>query len=297
MSCAVVRGRHQGGPRRRPGPVCAMGLLFLCLPALQAQTLRCKIAGQVVDSSGAPLDGVAVVLAGPGADGAQVTSDRGEFCFTEIGNGPATLTMSRRGFATTAIKDLLVPDGERLQVRVVMGQPILVTEALGEEQARPSPEGAGASWDEGGLTCKLRDPWPLLLSLTKSGRGRSGRLDTGAGTKPRIDESPNAECSAPPLAYLEVVAIAERGIQAMGTDLRDFRNHTKISVSSSGCNYLFLAVPTADTSGEEPLSMIIDRSGQILSWPWCCVPGIFTAPSRGPGDHRLAACAAGLGEP
>lgn len=90
------------------------------------------------------------------------------------------------------------------------------------------------------------------------------------------------ECSAPDLAYLEIVGIAERGVRALGGDVDDLRRRFTISVSNAGCNYLFLAVPTSETAGEEPLSMIIDRSGRITSWPWCCVPGIFVPPTEKP---------------
>jgi hypothetical protein len=92
------------------------------------------------------------------------------------------------------------------------------------------------------------------------------------------ERRPDGTCSAPPLAYLEVVAIAERGVQALGGGFDELRRHSTITVSEAGCDYLFLAVPTSEKGNEEPLSMVIDRAGRITSWPWCCVPSIFVPP-------------------
>ena len=69
--------------------------------ALPAPLQRGQIAGQVVDSTGAPIPGVTVLIEGASAPQRVVTDARGIYVASNVPDGPISLTARLEGFAST----------------------------------------------------------------------------------------------------------------------------------------------------------------------------------------------------
>jgi hypothetical protein len=66
-----------------------------------------------------------------------------------------------------------------------------------------------------------------------------------------------------------------------------------VKTSRQDCDYLVSAVSRTTTSH---YSVVIDRSGRIKSWPWCCEPSFFVSPKPGISEAQHGACGPELSE-
>jgi hypothetical protein len=123
----------------RFGCVLALGLAFLNVPVLKAQSvLEGKITGTVVDENGESLPGVSVEIVGPSIMGkrAAVTSGKGTFIFLDVPPGKIKMTVSLAGFKTWVQEDLILGAGSALEVNPVL-QPGAIEEQITVLAASP----------------------------------------------------------------------------------------------------------------------------------------------------------------
>src|SRR6185436_12898864 len=101
---AIARTRStppapHGGPAMRPLMLALLAFLALAQPYSAASTQT--VSGTIVDAAGAGLPGVSVTIqASDALKRATVTTANGEFRFTGIPVGPATITAALAGFKT-----------------------------------------------------------------------------------------------------------------------------------------------------------------------------------------------------
>lgn len=115
----------------------------------------------------------------------------------------------------------------------------------------------------------------LVVSLTLVG---AGCLHRSRAPEERIASPvPHEEC-AKPLSQSQLRQILESAIRVAGGDPSHLDARYKISTSPQECDYLVSAVSLTTTNH---YSLLISRSGEIKTWPWCCEPAFFVPPVGG----------------
>ena len=79
------------------------------------------------------------------------------------------------------------------------------------------------------------------------------------------------------LSQEELLDIVKEAVRVSGGDPSAFTQEYGVSTSREGCDYLVSAVSNTTTNH---FSLLIDRSGRIKSWPWCCEPSFFVPPLK-----------------
>ena len=98
--------KHIAAPRLILGVLC---LLLLCAGTASAQLFPGRITGAVRDAQGAAITGATVKLTNPstGLERTEVTDQNGEFNFPQLALGSFSLTITKDGFQTTVLKDIV----------------------------------------------------------------------------------------------------------------------------------------------------------------------------------------------
>src|SRR2546423_2424090 len=96
-------------------------------------SVRCNLAGNVVDSSGAIVTGAKVTITGPTGNKSDTTNAEGQFLFPLLTPGFYSVKVEKGSFKTADIKGVEVVTGRTSNVRVgmVAGQQTEVVEVLG----------------------------------------------------------------------------------------------------------------------------------------------------------------------
>lgn len=81
------------------------------------------------------------------------------------------------------------------------------------------------------------------------------------------------------LAQLELIEIAKAAVRVTGGDADLFAQNYEVEILTSGCDYLVSAISRTTTNH---FTLVVDRSGKIKSWPWCCEPSYFVEPAQEP---------------
>lgn len=77
---------------------------------------------------------------------------------------------------------------------------------------------------------------------------------------------------APELSEEKIYGIAIEAIGRLGNDPVILRTGYEVNIESSDCEYVFTAIPKG-SEAVDGISMRIDRSGRVKSFPWCCPLG------------------------
>src|SRR5262249_17455751 len=114
VACARNQGRREVGMR---GALRLNGVVFLIVVSSMlatAQLFPGRITGTVRDVQGAAITRATVKLSNPatGQERSLVTDQNGEFNFPELSLGSFELTVSKEGFRTTLIKDIVTAQGQ-----------------------------------------------------------------------------------------------------------------------------------------------------------------------------------------
>ena len=101
--------KHIAAPRFILGAIC---LLLLCAGTASAQLFPGRITGAVRDAQGASIVGATVKLTNPatGLERTGTSDQNGEFNFPELALGNYTLTVTKDGFQTSIIKDIITSE-------------------------------------------------------------------------------------------------------------------------------------------------------------------------------------------
>jgi hypothetical protein len=140
----------------------ALCLVLFGAGSASAQLFPGRITGAVRDAQGASIPGATVKLSNPstGLERTEISDQNGEFNFPELALGTYTLTITKDGFKTTVIKDIVTSQGQvntvtpvlsvgtlASEIQVTSAPPLLQTETnstggqLGEEQVESLPIG------------------------------------------------------------------------------------------------------------------------------------------------------------
>jgi iron complex outermembrane receptor protein len=134
------------GVARRPLLILWWLLVVVVVPRPAVGQVRipssAQLAGDVKDSTGAPLEGVTATLRGPNDRSASTRSD-GHFFFEGLPDGDYTLKLARSGFATTTRTVHLTP-GQAATVTVLMAVEFLeavtiTADRTGEQDVQATP--------------------------------------------------------------------------------------------------------------------------------------------------------------
>jgi len=122
VACARNQGRREVGMR---GALRLNGVVFLIVVSSMlatAQLFPGRITGTVRDVQGAAITRATVKLSNPatGQERSLVTDQNGEFNFPELSLGSFELTVSKEGFRTTLIKDIVTAQGQVNNVNPVL---------------------------------------------------------------------------------------------------------------------------------------------------------------------------------
>ena len=119
--------KHIAAPRFVLGTLC---LLLLFAGTASAQLFPGRITGAVRDAQGAAIVGATVKLTNPstGLERTEVSDQNGEFNFPQLAVGSFTLTITKDGFQTTVLKDIVTSQD---QVNTVT--PVLTIGAVNSE--------------------------------------------------------------------------------------------------------------------------------------------------------------------
>ena len=126
--------KHIAAPRFVLGTLC---LLLLFAGTASAQLFPGRITGAVRDAQGAAIVGATVKLSNPstGLERTEVSDQNGEFNFPQLALGSFTLTITKDGFQTTVLKDIVTSQD---QVNTVT--PVLTIGAVNSEiTVTPAP--------------------------------------------------------------------------------------------------------------------------------------------------------------
>lgn len=85
---------------------------------------------------------------------------------------------------------------------------------------------------------------------------KPAHADTSAGCGPELSKD-------------KVYEIATEAILKMGNDPSSLRTHYEVTIEPNDCEYIFTAIPKG-LEAVDGISMRIDRSGTVKSFPWCC---------------------------
>ncbi|MCY3731342.1 MAG: carboxypeptidase-like regulatory domain-containing protein, partial [Rhodospirillaceae bacterium] len=88
----------------------AIGLILLTLGAVPAAAQSGRVAGSVIDETGAVLPGATVTLTGPGGARATPSDGSGEYAFAGLVAGTYTVTVALSGFSDAAVEGVVVTD-------------------------------------------------------------------------------------------------------------------------------------------------------------------------------------------
>ena len=89
----------------------------------------------------------------------------------------------------------------------------------------------------------------------------------------RQHEATETSTCGPELPRDTVLDIARAAIKVTGGDPSATNLRFELSVHSTDCDYLVSGV-SRDLSTAH-FAILINRSGNVVSWPWCCVPEFF----------------------
>ena len=87
-----------------------IGLILLTLGAVPAVAQSGRVAGSVIDETGAVLPGATVTLTGPGGVRATPSDGNGEYAFAGLVAGAYTVTVALSGFSDTTVQGVVVAD-------------------------------------------------------------------------------------------------------------------------------------------------------------------------------------------
>lgn len=88
-------------------------------------------------------------------------------------------------------------------------------------------------------------------------------------TAPKLGHADTSAGCGPELSKEKVYEIAAEAIRKMGNDPSILRTHYEVTIEPSDCEYIFTAIPKG-LEAVDGISMRIDRSGAVKSFPWCC---------------------------
>lgn len=203
-----------------PNPAATLLLAIVLLaaampPGAAAQGPTIRLEGRALDTTGAPLPGVRVLISEIGRSA--VTDEEGRFRFTSVGAGTYTLSFSRIGLAPETRTVSTAAGATRVEVRMrdsrVSLAAVQVTATLGATEAKDSPqptavlEGPELRIAQGAALGETLDLIPGIRSLgMTTGIGkpvirgmthyRVVTLDNGQRTETQAwghDHSPNVE--------------------------------------------------------------------------------------------------------
>lgn len=89
-----------------------------------------------------------------------------------------------------------------------------------------------------------------------------------------------AECE-PGLSWEQLVDILKSAVEVAGGNPRHLSTEYELSIIEQDCDYLVSAVSHSSTNH---FALLIERSGKIKSWPWCCEPAYFVIPPEKPNE-------------
>jgi hypothetical protein len=95
---------------------------------------------------------------------------------------------------------------------------------------------------------------------------------SGVGEGPDIIQRTRAsdeQCDGA-LAWFQVVEIAKRAMAATGGDPESLEREFDVEIHRKGCDYFLSALHRESTLH---FRISVSPTGEILSPPWCCVPG------------------------
>jgi len=98
-----------------------------------------------------------------------------------------------------------------------------------------------------------------------------------AGPVERIDKS----TCGPALSRPKILNIVRAAFKTAGADPADVDTLYEISIHEVGCDYSVIGTRVPNTQPVH-FELRINRSGQVTSWPWCCVPGLMVPPGLPP---------------
>lgn len=75
----------------------------------------------------------------------------------------------------------------------------------------------------------------------------------------------------PQLTETQLRDIVRQAIRVTGGNPTNLEDEYRLSIHSSGCDYIVVGVRQPETVAQE-FAITIERSGRVKSWPWCCVP-------------------------
>jgi hypothetical protein len=86
------------------------------------------------------------------------------------------------------------------------------------------------------------------------------------------------ENCGPELSQEQLLEIVRAAVRVSGGDpLALTTKNYSLSTSRHGCDYLVSAVSWTTTNH---FSLLISRSGEIKTWPWCCEASFFVPPLK-----------------
>jgi len=231
----------------------------MILPAgLSAQTQSGTILGTAVDTGGASLPGVTVVVSSDAGRQTFVTNESGEFRFLGLHPGKYTVTAELSGFSTSR-REVDVLLGRNTEFQFVLSPS--VSEAITVSAATPLIDrretGTGATIDEIEMINipSARDPWVMLQSVpgvlvdrVNIGGNESGQQSyfVGKGVERHQTEW-----------NIDGVAVTDMATTGTSTFYYDFDSFQEIQVSTGGAD------PSVRTPGVQ-LNMVTKQGTNDL---------------------------------
>lgn len=120
--------------------------------------------------------------------------------------------------------------------------------------------------------------------LTTSGIGGCTGYDKPSTDSEMIAFKDDVEHCPPGLSQEQLFGILESAIRVSGGDPSPLRVKYELEVINQKCDYLVSAVSRTTTNH---FSLLITRSGEIKTWPWCCEPNFFVPPKESEAPLRF----------
>jgi hypothetical protein len=94
---------------------------------------------------------------------------------------------------------------------------------------------------------------------------------------PRAALAPVARASeeqpcAPPLTNDQILGVVREALRIDGADATNLERDFRITITPDKCDYFVLGKLIHETIPVQ-FSIRVSRTGEVKSWPWCCIPG------------------------
>ena len=110
-----------------------------------------------------------------------------------------------------------------------------------------------------------------------------GCRHVSATSPPVSTAAPQVANCGPELSTATLLDIAKAAITVAGGDPFAAEVQFELAVHPADCDYLVSGVSRDHSTAH--LAIRINRSGNVISWPWCCVPEFFVFPTALPAGH------------